>query len=421
MKVLLLAAGRSRRAKPIEDKNFLHFVGKTLIEHQLDALKAAGFEDILIVGGAHNLDRLSQFGKTIEQEDLDAGMAGAILAAEKHVQDEALVIVSSNDVVDSSAYQALKSAMEGEADAYLLAVQQEDYFPGGYLELDGKRITNIVEKPGAGNEPSNLVNIVLHAHMQPQALFESLKNHSSDKDDHYEVAMAELMKTQNFEAVAYDGFWQPVKFPWHVLKLMRHFLPEEQSISPDAQVAETATINGPVHIEAGARIFDNAVIQGPAYIGRDAIVANNALVRESSIAARSVVGYSTEVARSYVGEDSWFHSNYIGDSVIGDDCSFGAGAVCANLRLDEAEIADSGLTKLGAILGDHIRIGVNTNLMPGVKIGSGSFIGSGLTLAEDIAAKKFVYGKTELVIKDNRSTLDPSDRSAMMQSLKQSS
>lgn len=419
MKVLLLASGRSRRVKPIEDKNFLRFNGKYLIEHQLDMLKLAGFDDIIIVGGAHNLSRLSGLGHpTVEQKDLEAGMAGGVLAAEPLIGDEELFIVSSNDAVNLSAYQAMKEASKSGADAYLLAYEVKEYFPGGYLKMDGKRITGIVEKPEPGTEPSKHINLVLHIHRKPKALFEKLKNISTSKDDRYEVALDELMKEQNFEAVPYRGYWQAVKYPWHILDLMREFLSGlESEIHPTAQVAKTALINGPVTIEEGVKIFDHAVIQGPAYIGKNSVVANNALVRESMTGEGCVIGYSTEVARSFLGDDCWFHSNYIGDTVMGDDVSFGAGAICANLRLDEKNIGESGRNKLGPILGSHIRVGVQTSIMPGIRVGSNTQITSGLVIAQDIESDKFVSGKIELDIKDNRATLDKSARAEMKEKL----
>jgi len=423
MKALLLAAGRSRRAKPIEDKNFLKFCGKTLIEFQLESLQEAGFQDILIAAGEHNKERIegvvAQYGATvIQQENLDDGMAGAVLATEPHLKDEALFIVSSNDVVEPRAYESVLKASESGADAYLLATQMDSYFPGGYLKVDNGRITDIIEKPGAGNEPSNLVNIVLHFFRKPETLLSALKSSSSNNDDRYEVALDKLMNEQRFEAVAYDGMWQPVKHPWHVLDLMPYFFEKmKTSMHPSAEIAESARINGAVCIEEGAKVFDNAVIQGPAYIGKNTVVANNALVRGSIIGDDCVVGYATEVARSFIGDDCWFHSNYVGDTIMGDNNSFGAGAVCANLRLDEKEISESGRNKLGPIFGDNIRVGVNTSIMPGVRVGSNTMITSGLVVAEDIESGKFAHGKTELVIKDNRATLDESAREEMKKKL----
>jgi UDP-N-acetylglucosamine diphosphorylase / glucose-1-phosphate thymidylyltransferase / UDP-N-acetylgalactosamine diphosphorylase / glucosamine-1-phosphate N-acetyltransferase / galactosamine-1-phosphate N-acetyltransferase len=425
MKVLLLAAGRSKRAKPIEDKNFLKFCGKFLIEHQLKALKKAGFEDVIIMGGAHNLDRLKSVAnqaqtqaQVLEQKNLDDGMAGAILEAADTIGKEPLFIVSSNDVVDQKAYDLMMEASKNGSDAYLLAYKVDEYFPGGYLQTEGDRITGIVEKPEEGSEPSDLVNVVLHLHKSPQALFDTLKETNSSQDDRYELALDKLMKEQSFQAVPYSGYWQPVKFPWHVLDLMNHFLencnPDDSpQIDPSAQIAETAIIRGKVTIGPGTKVFDNAVVQGPAYIGENCIVANNAMLRGSMTGDNCVIGFGTEMARSFIGDDCWFHSNYVGDTVMGNDVTFGGGAVCANLRLDEKEIADSKRNKLGPVLGDSIRIGVQTSLMPGVKIGSNTMITSGLVISQDIEPGKFVTGKFELEIKDNRAIIDKNARKEM--------
>lgn len=424
MKVLLLAAGRSRRVKPIEDKNFLKFAGRTLLEHQLDTLKRVGLTDLVIVGGAHNLERLQELSKpygaqVVEQKNLDEGMAGAVLTMESILKPgEALMVVSSNDVLAQSAFESMMKAQDSSADAYLLAYEVKEYFPGGYLKVENNRITSIVEKPGAGNEPSNLVNIVVHAFNKPETLFAALKKVGSERDDHYEVALQSLMEEQIFEAVPYSSFWQPIKFPWHILDLMQFsFKVMGSRIHESANIAKTAVIKGPVVIEEGVKVFDHAVIQGPAYIGKNSIVANNALVRESMIGERCVIGYSTEVARSFMGDDCWFHSNYVGDTVMGNNVSFGAGAICANLRLDEKTIGESGRTKLGPILGSNIRIGVKTSLMPGVRIGSNTMITSGLVIAQDIEEGKFVSGKTELTIKDNRASLDSASREEMKKKL----
>ena len=431
MKTLLLAAGRSRRVKPIEDKNFLKFFGFPLIAFQISRLSAAGFNDILLVAGAHNKDRLSEIAahqmamdpdlkiQVLEQKNLDEGMAGAVLTVEETVGKDDLLIVSSNDRVDPDAYELMTAAAQKEGDSFLLAHEVSSYFPGGYLKMDGERITGIVEKPEPGSEPSKWVNVVLHLHKNPAPLFEMLKKVSTGKDDLYEMALDELMKIRVFKAVPYAGFWQPIKHPWHILDLMKHILTKAQSkIHPSVQIAETALIKGEVIIEEGVKIYDHAVIVGPAYVGKNSIIANNALVRESIVGDNCVVGFSTEIARSFIGDDCWFHSNYVGDTVMGNDVSFGAGAICANLRLDEKEILSSGentgRNKLGPILGDHIRVGVQTSLMPGVRVGSNSMITSGLTLAQDIEAGKFVSGgKVDLIIKDNTAILDSAARAEM--------
>lgn len=431
MRVLLLAAGRSKRMDPIPDKNFLLFNGKPLIVHQIEALKSAGFDDFVIIGGKHNLKQLRELGdyKIVEQVDLDEGMAGAVVACKDILDNEPVCIVSANDVVDPKAYKLVIEACEKtEAESLIVGKKVTEYFPGGYLEIDSDgMITGIVEKPGEGNEPSDLVNIVIHCHKTPAKLIEAIVNVTSENDDKYEVAMDSLIKGgAKMKALEFDGFWQPIKYPWHVFKVMNWFFENmEASISDGATIAESAIIKGNVIVEDGAKVFDNAVINGPAYIGKGVIVANNSLVRGSMVNEGSVVGYSTEIARSYLGPDVWTHTNYIGDSVICRNCSFGSGAVTGNLRLDEGEIAvnvkgekmGTGSNKFGLICGENIRVGINTSFNPGVKIGSNTIIGPGLIIPQDIEEGKFVKGKVELEIRDNNALLDAGARKEMMKKL----
>jgi bifunctional UDP-N-acetylglucosamine pyrophosphorylase/glucosamine-1-phosphate N-acetyltransferase len=92
----------------------------------------------------------------------------------------------------------------------------------------------------------------------------------------------------------------------------------------------------------------------------------------------------------------------------------GSGSVLANLRLDEGEIyslvkgqrTNTGKTKLGAMIGKNVRIGVNTSVMPGIKIGQNSFIGAGITIPEDIHDNCFVRGNGELSIEPNTKELN---------------
>ena len=430
MKVLLLAAGRSKRMKPIEDKNFLSFLGKPLIQHQIEMIKKAGFEEIVIVAGKHNLEKLRDLAgelqrslslriETVEQKDLEMGMCGAILAAKKLIENSPVLILSSNDIVEVKALELVKkAAVSDKAESYILGKKVNSYFPGGYLKVDKKGfIENIVEKPEPGKEPSDLINLVVHAHKNPDILVKYLEKVKSARDDKYEVALSKMMKEGiKMAAIEYDGFWQPIKYPWHIHNVFKFFFGgAKKFISKTATISKSAVINGDVIIGERVRVFDGAVINGPCYIGDDSIVATNALVRESHLGKGCIAGFSTEIARSFLGRDVWTHSNYIGDSIIGDNVSFGAGTVTGNLRLDEKDVevfvegkkVNAHTNKFGTIIGNHVRVGVNTSLMPGVRIGGGSFIGAGLVVAQDIEENSFVRGSWELKISKN--TVDVSE------------
>lgn len=137
------------------------------------------------------------------------------------------------------------------------------------------------------------------------------------------------------------------------------------------------------------------------------------MVRQSYIGKDCVVGFSTDIARSYIGDHCWFHSNYVGDSVLEGNVSMGSGSVLANLRLDEGEIwsvvrgekINTHRTKLGAMIGKNVRIGVNVSIMPGVKVGEDSMIGAGVILDKDVPEQSFCVVKNGYEIKKNTKTV----------------
>ena len=429
MKTIILAGGQSNRVKPVADKCFVKICGKYLLQWQLEALAGAGFREFIVVGNAQNLDKLKQLQSefkdlhidVVEQTDPD-GMKGAMMAAKELVLNEdAMMVVSSNDVVENSLWNAVQSEIsaQDQADGFLVGYKVQEYFPGGYLQKNEQGYAeSIVEKPGAGNEPSDLVNLVVHVHKDVTAFYKALEQAASEGDDVYEQALQLLFNEQKkYSIIEYDGFWQPVKYPWHLLRLNEYFLKAlERSIDPSAHIAETAVINGNVVIEEGVKVFDHAVINGPAYLGKGSIVANFGLLRASSLGERCVVGSHTEIARSLLQDEVWTHMNYVGDSVIGSNVSFGAGAITGNLRLDEQEISvdvkgekiPTASNKLGLITGDNIRVGINTSFMPGVKIGSNSMISAELNVQQDIPEGSFVKAAVGggLDIRENRQPVE---------------
>lgn len=418
MQALLLAAGRSKRFWPLPDKNFLRFGEKTLVELQVEKLQKAGVKKIILVGNKHNIERLGKlFPKleVLEQKDLDEGMRGAVLTAKKFLTQPTLIL-STNDSISAEAIKRVVAAKK--CDGAILAQEVKKYFPGGYLKVGKGKIFNIVEKPGEGKEPSNLVNVVCHLFQQPEELVKELEKTNNKNDNGYELALAQLFKKGNFIAVKNPGSWQAVKYPFHVLDLTEKYLSGvKKKISPKAKIAKTAVINGNVIIEAGVKVFDYAVITGNTVIGKNSIVGTHAFVRDSIVGENSVVGGYSEVTRSYLGEGVWLHRNYVGDSVIAGNVSFGAGAVCANLRLDEGEIKsviredkiNSHKTKWGCAIGEAVRIGVNTSIMPGVLIGGNSLIGSGMLVEKNVENDSFYTKAEEVKVIPNQKNIPPRD------------
>jgi NDP-sugar pyrophosphorylase family protein len=441
MKAVFLCGGRGKRMFPIaEDKFLLDFLGKSLLEHQIQLACEAGLSHFVIIGNSENIAKIEQIIKKIHGIKVDLalqkkslGIADALESAERFLHGQ-LLVINPNDVFSSSAYtKILTEAEKATASSYVLGYQVQRYFPGGYLQVNSQNeLLHIVEKPNPGEEPSNLVNILIHCHNNSEELLRYIETVRTTRDDVYECALDSMVKAgHKIKVVPYNDFWAPIKYPWHIFKVMEYFLDNAQPyIASSARISKKADIEGKVILSDNVKVLENAVIRGPVYIGANALVGNNALVRDySHIGSHSVIGYSTEVKHSYIGDNCWFHSNYIGDSIVDDNCSLGAGTVLANFRLDEGNIqikvgdslVDTDYDKLGAIVGRGCRIGVNASLMPGVRVGPDSFVGPQVCLRQDLGANKMVLLEPRYQIQDNETRLDEGKRRELLRKLENQS
>jgi len=437
VKAVFLCGGRGKRMFPItEDKFLLDFLGKPLLEHQIKVACEAGLSHFVIIGNPENIANIEQITKKIPGIKVDLalqkkslGIADALKSAEPFLRGQ-LLVINPNDVFSSSAYtKVIAEAEKATASSYILGYQVQKYFPGGYLQVNSRNeLLHIVEKPNPGKEPSNLVNILIHCHNNSKELLRYIETVQTAKDDVYECALDNMVKAgHKIKVIPYNDFWAPIKYPWHIFKVMEYFLDNAQPyIASSARISEKAHIEGKVILSDNVKVLENAVIRGPAYIGANSIIGNNVLVRDySHIGSNSVIGYSTEVKHSYIGDNCWFHSNYIGDSIVDDDCSLGAGTVLANFRLDEGNIqikvgdslVDTGYDKLGAIVGRGCRIGVNASLMPGVRVGPDSFVGPQVCLHQDLGTNKMVLLESQYQVENNKTKLDEGKRQELLRRL----
>ncbi|MBM4446080.1 MAG: hypothetical protein FJ023_01845 [Chloroflexi bacterium] len=437
MKVIFLCGGIGKRMFPItEDKFLLNFLGKTLLQHQMEAAKQAGLNQFLVIGNPANMRQIEQTVRMVSGTKIELGLqkqplgiADAIKSVASFLDGD-FIVVNPNDIFAASAYtRLLQEAKKKSAASYMLGYQTKGYFPGGYLVINSRNeLKHIVEKPKPGEEPSNLVNILVHLHSDSKRLLKYMENVKTTRDDVYECALDNLVKDgHKIKVIPYADFWAPIKYPWHIFDAVKHLLDINQPMtSISASISTKATIEGKVIIGENVRVLENAVIKGPVYIGPNSLIGTNALVRDySHIGADCVIGYSTEIKGSYIGDGCWVHSSYIGDSIIGKGCSFGAGTVLANFRFDEQNISvtvgneaiNTGRDKLGAIIGDNCKTGINASVMPGIKIGPSSTVGSHVCLTKDLGPEKMILSEPHYRTQPNPVKLDEAKRKELKEKL----
>ena len=180
------------------------------------------------------------------------------------------------------------------------------------------------------------------------------------------------------ETIAADLFTE-AEYPWEVLPRIHDFilelgkrLPEEIYekrgediwVAKNAKVAPTACLNGPLIIDEEAEVRHCAFVRGNAIVGKGAVVGN-------STELKNVVLFNKVQVPHY---------NYVGDSVLGFKSHMGAGSITSNVKSDKTlvvvkngeEKIETGLKKMGAMLGDHVEVGCNSVLNPGTVIGRNS-------------------------------------------------
>lgn len=421
MQIILLAAGSSSRMKPLSDKSLLKISWKSVIEHQINIILSSWIDDFLIVCNDWNIEKIKEICKwkkwnyqfTIQKNQND-WMKWAIESCEK-LTKEKVFIISSNDIVEKDIFEKMLLESEKNDNFWVICGKIVDtYFPGGYISLDKNWfLTDIVEKPGEWNEPSNKINLVLHIWNNFWDFQKIIKKFHNSTDDAYEKTIQYLVqeKCEKVKIVEYNGFWQAIKYPWHLFSLNNYFLNQQENyISTESEISEKAKLRWKwIIVEKWVKIFENANIVGPSYIWENTIIWNNCFIRNSSIWKDCVIWFNSEVSRSILQDKVWTHNNYIWDSIIDKNVSFWAGTITWNLRLDEWDISveikwkkiKTWLNKIWAFIGKDCRFGINTSLNPWIKIWENTIIAGWITLVENIEKNSFIYGKVELIKKVN--------------------
>lgn len=170
-----------------------------------------------------------------------------------------------------------------------------------------------------------------------------------------------------------------VTYPFEALCRISDYIKE---IGPtlDPEIYESKGEN--IWIAKSAKVAPTASITGPCIIGQRTEVRHCAFIRGSALVGNDcVVGNSTELKNVILIDTVQVpHYNYVGDSVLGSHSHMGAGSITSNVKSDKTLVViksgdgklETGLKKMGAVLGDYVEVGCGSVLNPGTVIGKNS-------------------------------------------------
>ena len=207
------------------------------------------------------------------------------------------------------------------------------------------------------------------------------------------------------ETIAKDLF-EGKTYPWEVLPEIGDFItklgetlsdefnhPEENIwIHKSVKIAKTATLNGPLIIDADTEVRPGAFIRGNVLVGKNCVVGN-------STELKNVVLFNTVQVPHY---------NYVGDSILGTHSHMGAGSITSNVKSDktlvvvknDVEEIETGLKKFGAMIGDYVEVGCNSVLNPGTVIGRNTNIYP-LSPVRGVVPENSIYKSSDKIVDKN--------------------
>jgi bifunctional UDP-N-acetylglucosamine pyrophosphorylase/glucosamine-1-phosphate N-acetyltransferase len=343
VKAVLLAAGEGSRMHPLtytRPKVMLPIANKPILEHLLIEARKAGITEFIFIVGYHDEQVRDYFGNgekwevTIDYctQKKQLGTADALRTLEHLIHSNFLVmngdmIVSQKDI----------SNLVQKSVTTLSVKKIEDNNDLGVVELNEDRVIHIYEKM---KEPlSKMANVGLY--LCTSDIFDAIAQISKSPRGEYEITDSLQLLINKGLPISYQeiDYWLDLSYPWDLLSANESILVETKAQNL-GEVQKNVVTNNTVFIGKNTIVRSGSYIEGPVIIGQDCDIGPNCYIRPyTSIGDNCRIGSAVEVKNSIIMKGSKIpHHNYIGDSIIGEECNFGAGTKIANLRLDKETV-----------------------------------------------------------------------------------
>ena len=398
VKAVILAAGSSSRFWPlnVQHKGLFKIIGRPLIWYTIENLRKNGIKELIIVQGQKkDIEKELKNYKfqnlktkyVIQKKPLGTG--DALKRAKAFIKDKFILLYGD----DFYSEEDIKKCLKKKPCILIKQVQNPNNF--GQVVVQKNRVKKLIEKPK--KKVSRLVNTGLY--LLDKSIFDFKIRKSKRKEYELIDFVKELIKKEKlYFKIAKN--WIPISYPWDLFNVNK-FLLNKIKRKIFGKVEKYTTLKGKIIVGKKTIIKNGTYIEGPVYIGNNCQIGPSCYIRKfTSIGDNCNIGQAVEIKNSIIGDNSRVsHLSYLGDSIIGPNCNLGAGTIMANLRFDSktvkakirGKLIDTGRKKLGCILGDNVKTGINVSLMPGVLIGSDCQIGPDSLVFKNIKDNTIYY------------------------------
>jgi bifunctional UDP-N-acetylglucosamine pyrophosphorylase/glucosamine-1-phosphate N-acetyltransferase len=428
--VVILAAGKGTRMKSSRPKVLHHVAGRPMIDYVLRAAQSLTPRTSTIVVGhmkeslRHELEYHSGLSFVTQEPQLGTGHA-LLQTAPLLEQRTGFILLLSGDVPllrsNTLAQLVRHHKATGAAATVLTALSEHPYGYGRIVRVRGK-VSRIVEEKDASPAERKVKEINGGIYVFSIApLFAALRALAT-RNAQGEYYLTDLVSTYRRQKLGVETM--VLEDPNEVRginsrselaetsRIVRQKKNEELMaagvtiedpattyIDEDVVVGADTVIHPGVHLEGKTRIGSaceihsgvrliNTVLEDRVTVQNFCVVTGSRLasgvtvgpfvhIRPDTELLEGVhIGNFVELKKSVVGKGSKAgHLSYLGDALIGERVNIGAGTITCNY---------DGEKKQQTIIEDGVFVGSDSQLVAPVKLGRGSYIGSGTTVREDV-------------------------------------
>lgn len=427
VRAIVLAAGKGTRMRSDVPKVLHPVAGRPIISWVIDAVQAAGADDVLVVVG-HGADSVvavlpDAVKSVVQEEQLGTGHATRVAfdAIADAATDTVLIVPGDSPLMTSASLQALLAAHGSGSACTLVTTRMPD--PTGYgrvLRKDGA-VVAIVEERDADPSTALIDEVAVSTYaFAGRALGEALARlDSGNRQNEYyltdvvgmlaAVGPVETVEVEHEETLGVNSHDQLAIVD---AEMRRRINADWMRQGVWMQDPDRVYIDASVTIEAGARIYPGVHLEGATAIGADSQIGPDAFLVDTTVGRGARVWYSVlrgaevgdrvdvgpyatlrpgtilhagskagsfvEIKASEIGPGSKVpHLAYIGDATIGADSNIGAGTVTCNF---------DGFRKHRTVIGSRVFVGSDTMLVAPVELGDDSTTGAGSVITRDVSS-----------------------------------
>jgi mannose-1-phosphate guanylyltransferase / phosphomannomutase len=372
MKAVVMAGGEGSRLRPLtvtRPKPMVPIVGRPVMEHILNLLKAHGITDVVVTVQymASAIEDYfgdgNQFGMHISysREEVPLGTAGSVKNAEA-LLDEPFLVISGDALTDFNLSEIIKYHQDRKALATLTLAHVANPLEYGVIITNEEgHIAQFLEKPSWGEVFSDTINTGIYV-LDPVifSYFEGNKPFDFSQD----LFPMMLEKGDPMYGFVASGYWCDVG------NLAEYMRANADVLQNSVKVDLTGTNNGGIWTEDGVEIAQDAQIYAPVWLGHDCRIKSGVIIHgPSTIGHYTIVDDRAQIDRSVV-----WNNSYIGEraelrgALVGTSTSIKSKAVMFE----------------GAVIGDHSMVDENAIIQPGVKIWPNKEIETGAVVTSSI-------------------------------------